>query len=170
MTNILPILLKPESWNALKAAMIFLSWTCAPDQGEPWSLEEYEYSFVPIEDYEWATGIIDGPCFVGLSKGGWVMICSDWESVLNDVRACWRVLGDHRDKSFKRSCGYEHSRRSTERQAWMGGFSSRARLFYSSVSEILTDVIERTRGRLTLTDLFPFTSKLSHGCLETATC
>lgn len=42
--------------------------------------------FVPIEQDEWGACNVDGPYLVGISRGGRVMICSDWESVLQDSK------------------------------------------------------------------------------------
>jgi hypothetical protein len=50
---------------------------------------------IPLEHDEWVEAIIDGPLLVGVSEGGRVMICSDWESTLKDQRRvedCFAVV------------------------------------------------------------------------------
>lgn len=51
--------------------------------------------FLPIEQDEWGACSINGPYLVGISRGGRVMICSDWESIIRDpkqIEACLAII------------------------------------------------------------------------------
>lgn len=55
---------------------------------------------IPIEEDEWGAGMIDGGTFVGLSRGGRILVCPQWRKVLKDsephrlLREANQLLGE----------------------------------------------------------------------------